>query len=117
MRYFKYSPFSFDFNQVLLTATIRHIFPETDDARIAPHLFPQGGVDEVHHRFWLAARGRRRIELCRGWIYGVRIQVRERARWRRRLGAQYFFAGVLDLFIDLMGNALQGMAVKYAFAD
>src|SRR5207244_12523357 len=63
---FEHATLAFDFGQVPRAAAIRHVFAENYDARIAPHLFAKGGVDQVHHGLRLAAERRLSGELRRG---------------------------------------------------
>src|SRR5271170_3523127 len=54
------------FTQILFTAAVGHVLAKDDDARIAPHLVLQAGVDEIRHRPFLRVGGLRGLGLQLG---------------------------------------------------
>src|SRR5436309_3519187 len=66
-------------SEVFFAATVSHVFAENYDTLVAPHFVPQGGIDQVCHRFGLRMRLR-----CCGFL-----SVSRSFRWgENRLGVE-----------------------------
>src|SRR5438445_3504854 len=98
-----------DLLEELLAAAVRHVLPESEDARIAGHLVLEAGVEQVHHRGGIAGEpgivlG---VELLRGGVDVGRIDVEQRglgARLGRREGD---VRGDLHFLVHLRADRLE----------
>ena len=56
-----------DLGQIAFVAAVGHVLAKDQDARVAGHLVPQAGVDEVHHGLGLAMKLGADGQIVRKW--------------------------------------------------
>ena len=71
----EHSAFAFDVVEIFLARAIGHVLAEDQDVGIAPHLFAQSGVDQIHHGLGFAGEMRRRCKFVRCRIDAFRVQM------------------------------------------
>src|SRR5277367_7200084 len=105
--------------QILLAAAVGHVLAKDDDARIAPHLVLQAGVDEIRHRPFLriGSLRRLRLQLGAGRVVVLRIDMQRNTRRLRKRRAQRPLRRLANFFVDLLLKAINRLGIENTLAQ